>query len=171
MSWKKPLASLLAVLILVAFAGCNSKMPDIYYKDIQIRWLAEEYTPETIWFDNDWLQKRSLAAAEGLDLTSIEGLSTYLDNILPVIQRYFARDEELTAIQHYDNGIWQIRFDYQPGENGWSRLDYSTTIYFVSEKNGDIVNYELWSIGGSEPWKYTAERAAQGQISMGAIHL
>ena len=153
MTRKRFLVFFITICTLMAIGGCGAQRPDIRYQDIQIQWLDEEYTPETIWFDNDWLQKRSLAAAEGLDLTSIEGLSTYLDNILPVIQRYFARDEELTAIQHYDNGIWQIRFDYQPGENGWSRLGYSTTIYFVSEKNGEIVNYELWPIGGSEPWK------------------
>lgn len=163
MIWKKTVIYLLAVFTLFAFGGCRPQHPDAYYNDIQIQWLDEEYVPETIWFENDWLQKRSLAAAEGQDLTTIEGLTAYLDSILPTIQRYFAREEELTNIWHYDNGIWRIRFDYQPGEHGWARLDFSSTVYYISETNGEIVNYELWSIGGTEPWKFTAVGADKAQ--------
>lgn len=114
MMCKRIVICLLAALMLLTFGGCGSRHPDVYYNDIQVQWLDEAYEADTIEFDNEWLQKRSLAAAEGQDLTTIEGLTAYLDSILPTIERYFAREEELTNIWHYDNGIWRIRFDYQP---------------------------------------------------------
>ena len=87
-------------------------------------------------------QQKSLAAAEGNDLTTIMGLSAYLDQIVPILQRYFANGDELTAIRHYSNGIWLLQFDYQPDEKGWARLDSTRTVFFISEASGEVCGYE-----------------------------
>lgn len=141
MIWKKAVIYLLSVFMLLAVVGCSSRHPDAYYKGIQIQWLDEAYEVDTIEFDNEWLQKRCLAAAEGQDLTTIEGLTAYLDNILPTIERYFARDHELSSISHYDNGIWAICYvlsdEFVPIHGG-------VEIYYISENSGTVYNREIY---------------------------
>lgn len=140
MTCKRIIACLLTALVLLTFGGCDSRHPDAYYNDIRIQWLDEEYVPETIWFENDWLQKRSLAAAEGQDLTTIEGLTAYLDNILPTIERYFARDHELSSISHYDNGIWALCYVLS---DDFIALHGGVKIFYISEGSGEIYNREV----------------------------
>lgn len=154
MIWKKTVIYLLVVFMLLAFVGCSSRHPDVYYKGIQIQWLDEAYDTDAVTFDNDWLQKRCLAAAEGQDLTTIEGLADYLESILPTIQQYFACEEELTAIRHYDNGVWSLQFDYQPKNDYSRRLDCTRTMFHISESTGEIYNYYHCMRDSTEPWTW-----------------
>ena len=132
---------LVFVIVLGMFAGCKTQQADAYYKDICIQWLDDTYEPKAE-MDNDWLQQKSLAAAERHDLTTVGGLSAYLDNIVPTLERYIAQGETLTAICHYSNGVWMLRFDFQPKENERMRMDSNTTLFYVSESGGEMLYYE-----------------------------
>lgn len=148
---EKRLVSLivLVTLLLCGLAACSDR-DRLYHDEIAVEWLDSPYIPEHIWFDNDWLQKKSLNAAEGLNLQKRSDFFAYLDKIEPILLRYFVRDHELTDIMHYNNGIWAVRYAVP---EGIAVLGYDVEIYYISETTGEIYNYECWSSGGTKAWE------------------
>lgn len=148
---EKRLVSLivLVTLLLCGLTACSDR-DRLYHDEIAVEWLDSPYIPEHIWFDNDWLQKKSLNAAEGLNLQKRSDFFAYLDKIEPILLRYFVRDHELTDIMHYNNGIWAVRYAVR---EGIVVLGYDVKIYYISETTGEIYNYECWSSGGTKAWE------------------
>lgn len=153
MTRKRFLVFFITICTLIAIGGCGAQQPDIRYQDIQIQWLDEAYTPETIWFDNDWLQKKSLLAAEALDLQKTPDFYAYLERFEPILLRYFIRNYELTDIMHYSNGIWAVRYVLPEERICVLGSDYDVEIYYISETTGEIYNYECWSSSGTSAWE------------------
>ncbi len=139
----------LALILLCTLVGC-SKTDCLYHGEIAVEQIDSPYTPEYIFFENDWLQKKSLSAAEGLNLRKSSDFFAYLDKIEPILLRYFVRNHELTDIMHYNNGIWAVRYEV-PEEI--PILGYGTRIYYISETTGEIYNYEIWSREGTKAWE------------------
>lgn len=148
---EKRLVSLivLVTLLLCGLTACSDR-DRLYHDEIAVEWLDSPYIPEHIWFDNDWLQKKSLNAAEGLNLQKRSDFFAYLDKIEPILLRYFVRDHELTDIMHYNNGIWAVRYAV-PEEK--LILGYGVKIYYISETTGEIYNSETWSRNGTKAWE------------------
>ena len=148
---EKRLVSLivLVTLLLCGLTACSDR-DRLYHDEIDVEWLDSPYIPEHIWFDNDWLQKKSLSAAEGLNLQKCNDFFIYLNKIEPILLRYFARYHELTDIMHYNNGIWAVRYALP---EGIVVLGYDVKIYYISETTGEIYNYECWSSGGTKAWE------------------
>lgn len=148
---EKRLVSLivLVTLLLCGLAACSDR-DRLYHDEIAVEWLDSPYIPEHIWFDNDWLQKKSLSAAEGLDLQKTKDFFAYVDKLEPILLRYFIRGLELTDIMHYNNGIWAVRYAVP---EGIAVLGYDVEIYYISETTGEIYNYECWSSGGTKAWE------------------
>lgn len=148
---EKRLVSLivLVTLLLCGLTACSDR-DRLYHDEIAVEWLDSPYIPEHIWFDNDWLQKKSLSAAEGLDLQKTKDFFAYVDKLEPILLRYFVRDHELTDIMHYNNGIWAVRYAVR---EGIVVLGYDVKIYYISETTGEIYNYECWSSGGTKAWE------------------
>lgn len=148
---EKRLVSLivLVTLLLCGLAACSDR-DRLYHDEIAVEWLDSPYIPEHIWFDNEWLQKKSLSAAEGLDLQKTKDFFAYVDKLEPILLRYFVRDHELTDIMHYNNGIWAVRYAVR---EGIVVLGYDVKIYYISETTGEIYNYECWSSGGTKAWE------------------
>ena len=148
---EKRLVSLivLVTLLLCGLAACSDR-DRLYHDEIAVEWLDSPYIPEHIWFDNDWLQKKSLSAVEGLDLQKTKDFFAYVDKLEPILLRYFVRDHELTDIMHYNNGIWAVRYAV-PEEQ--LILGYGVKIYYISETTGEIYNYEIWSRNGTKAWE------------------
>ncbi len=138
---EKRLVSLivLVTLLLCGLTACSDR-DRLYHDEIAVEWLDSPYIPEHIWFDNEWLQKKSLSAAEGLDLQKTKDFFAYVDKLEPILLRYFVRDHELTDIMHYNNGIWAVRYEV-PEE--MPILGYGVRIYYISETTGEIYNYEI----------------------------
>lgn len=139
----------LVTLLLCGLTACSDR-DRLYHDEIAVEWLDSPYIPEHIWFDNDWLQKKSLSAAEGLDLQKTKDFFAYVDKLEPILLRYFVRDHELTDIMHYNNGIWAVRYAVR---EGIVVLGYDVKIYYISETTGEIYNYECWSSGGTKAWE------------------
>ena len=146
---KTTICIFLVLVLLCALAGC-SDADRLYHNKIGVEQIDSAYIPEHIFFDNDWLQKKSLNAAEGLNLQKRSDFFTYLDKIEPILLRYFVRDHELTDIMHYNNGIWAVRYAV-PEEI--LILGYCVKIYYISETTGEIYNSETWSRDGTKAWK------------------
>lgn len=148
---EKRLVSLivLVTLLLCGLAACSDR-DRLYHDEIAVEWLDSPYIPEHIWFDNEWLQKKSLSAAEGLDLQKTKDFFAYVDKLEPILLRYFIRGLELTDIMHYNNGIWAVRYAVP---EGIAVLGYDVEIYYISETTGEIYNYECWSSGGTKAWE------------------
>lgn len=148
---EKRLVSLivLVTLLLCGLAACSDR-DRLYHDEIAVEWLDSPYIPEHIWFDNDWLQKKSLSAAEGLDLQKTKDFFAYVDKLEPILLRYFIRGLELTDIMHYNNGIWAVRYAVP---EGIAVLGYDVEIYYISETTGEIYNYECWSSDGTKAWE------------------
>ena len=138
-----------ALILLCALVGC-SDANRLYHDEIGVEQIDSPYIPERIFFDNDWLQKKSLSAAEGLNLQKTTDFFAYLDKIEPILLRYFVCDHELTDIMHYNNGIWAVRYAV-PEEI--LILGYGVKIYYISETTGEIYNSETWSRDGTKAWK------------------
>lgn len=147
---KRQCTAMLCILIalLCCLSGCTQNQT---YHGVTVEWLDSSYTPEAIYFDNDWLQRKSLSAAEGLDLRTTKGFFAYLDQIDPLLLHYFVRNFEITNITHYDNGIWAIR--YTLSKNARDLIGYDIEIYFIDEATGEIYNYECWSSNGTKAWE------------------
>lgn len=148
---EKRLVSLivLVTLLLCGLAACSDR-DRLYHDEIAVEWLDSPYIPEHIWFDNEWLQKKSLSAAEGLDLQKTKDFFAYVDKLEPILLRYFIRGLELTDIMHYNNGIWAVRYAVP---EGIAVLGYDVEIYYISETTGEIYNYECWSSDGTKAWE------------------
>lgn len=148
---EKRLVSLivLVTLLLCGLTACSDR-DRLYHDEIAVEWLDSPYIPEHIWFDNDWLQKKSLSAAEGLDLQKTKDFFAYVDKLEPILLRYFIRGLELTDIMHYNNGIWAVRYAVP---EGIAVLRYDVEIYYISETTGEIYNYECWSSDGTKAWE------------------
>ena len=138
-----------ALILLCALVGC-SDANRLYHDEIGVEQIGSPYIPEHIFFDNDWLQKKSLSAADGLNLQKTTDFFDYLDKLEPILLRYFVRDHELTDIMHYNNGIWAVRYAV-PEEI--LILGYGVKIYYISETTGEIYNSETWSRDGTKAWK------------------
>lgn len=138
-----------ALILLCALVGC-SDANRLYHDEIGVEQIGSPYIPEHIFFDNDWLQKKSLSAADGLNLQKTTDFFDYLDKLEPILLRYFVRDHELTDIMHYNNGIWAVRYAV-PEEI--LILGYGVKIYYISETTGEIYNSETWSRDGTKARK------------------
>ena len=147
---KTTICVFLALILLCALVGC-SDADRLYHEKIGVEQIDSPYVPEHIYFDNDWLQKKSLNAAEGLNLQKRSDFFAYLDKLEPILLRYFIRNHELTDIMHYNNGIWAVRYALPEGKN--NVLGYDVKIYYISEMTGEIYNYECWSSGGTKAWE------------------
>ena len=148
---KKCVAFFLALLLLAAMlAACASKQRDVYYGDVKLEYVEEAYEPDEIWLDNEWLQRKSREAAEGLNLSKTKDLLTYLGKIDPLINRYFCGSNyAVTGIVHFSNGVWGLRFVY---DNPWPALDACDKYYYFRETDGEIINtYRDWY--DENPWK------------------
>ena len=141
-----------ALILLCALVGC-SDANRLYHDEIGVEQIDSPYIPEHIFFDNDWLQKKSLSAAEGLNLQKTTDFFAYLDKIEPILLRYFVRDHELTDIMHYNNGIWAVRYVLPKERICVLGSDYDVEIYYISETTGEIYNYECWSREGTRAWE------------------
>lgn len=140
-----------ALLLLGTFAGCAAKNTDAYYGDVKLEYVEETYEPEKIRLDNEWLQRKSREAAEGLDLSKLKELLTYLEKIDALLNRYFFQSSyEVTGIVHFSNDVWGIRFahrnDLPPA------MDACDEYYYFREADGEIFNSDfdwycinLWS--------------------------
>ena len=146
---KTTICVFLALILLCVLIGC-SDADCLFHDKIDVEQIDSPYIPEHIWFDNDWLQKKSLNAAEGLNLQKTTDFFAYLDKIEPILLRYFVRDHELTDIMHYNNGIWAVRYAV-PEEK--PILGYGVKIYYISETTGEIYNSETWSRDGTKAWE------------------
>ena len=142
---------LTALLLLGTLAGCAAKNTDVYYGDVKLEWVEEAYEPEEIRLDNEWLQRKSREAAEGLDLSKSKDLLTYLEKIDALLNRYFFQSSyEVTGVVHFSNDVWGIRFahrdDLPPMMDAWDEY------YYFREADGEIFNSDfdwyginLWS--------------------------
>ncbi len=148
-SLKDVLSILLATMIVSGLIGCSGGN-DLYRNNVPVEWMDSDYVPEYIYLDNDWLQQKSISAAEGLDLQKTDDFFAYLDILDPILLRYFVQDHEITNILHYSNGIWAVRYALPEDE---IVLGYDVTIYYIDETSGEIRNYECWSRGGTKPWE------------------
>lgn len=146
---KTTICVFLTLIFLCTLVGCSDANP-LYHGEIGVEQIDNPYIPEHIYFDNDWLQKKSLSAAEGLNLQKRSDFFAYLDKIEPILLRYFLRNFELTDIKHYSNGIWAVRYALPEDNNV---LGYDVEIYYISETTGEIYNYECWSSGGTKAWE------------------
>lgn len=146
---KTTICVFLTLILLCALVGC-SDADCLFHDKIDVEQIDSPYIPEHIWFDNDWLQKKSLNAAEGLNLQKRSDFFAYLDKIEPILLRYFVRGLELTDIMHYNNGIWAVRYAVP---EGIAVLGYDVEIYYISETTGEICNYECWSSDGTKAWE------------------
>lgn len=146
---KTTICVFLTLIFLCTLVGCSDANP-LYHGEIGVEQIDNPYIPEHIYFDNDWLQKKSLSAAEGLNLQKTTDFFAYLDKIEPILLRYFVRGHELTDIKHYSNGIWAVRYALPEDNNV---LGYDVEIYYISETTGEIYNYECWSSGGTKAWE------------------
>ena len=142
----------LALLLLCALVGC-SDIDCLYHGEIGVEQIDGPYTPEHIYFDNEWLQRKSLLAAEGLDLEKTKDFFAYVDKLEPILLRYFIRNYELTDIMHYNNGIWAVRYTLPEERITVLGYDYDVEIYYISETTGEIYNYECWSREGTKAWE------------------
>ena len=146
---KTTICVFLTLIFLCTLVGCSDANP-LYHGEIGVEPINSPYIPEHIYFDNDWLQKKSLNAAEGLNLQKTTDFFAYLDKIEPILLRYFVRGHELTDIMHYNNGLWAVRYALPEDNNV---LGYDVEIYYISETTGEIYNYECWSSGGTKAWE------------------
>ena len=146
---KTTICVFLTLIFLCTLVGCSDANP-LYHGEIGVEQIDNPYIPEHIYFDNDWLQKKSLSAAEGLNSQKTTDFFAYLDKIEPILLRYFVRGHELTDIKHYSNGIWAVRYALPEDNNV---LGYDVEIYYISETTGEIYNYECWSSGGTKAWE------------------
>ena len=146
---KTAICAFLALILLCTLVGCSDANP-LYHAEIGVEQIDSPYIPEHIFFDNDWLQKKSLSAAEGLNLQKTTDFFAYLDKIEPILLRYFVRGHDLTDIMHYNNGLWAVRYAV-PEEI--PILGYGVRIYYISETTGEIYNYEIWSRNGTKAWE------------------
>ena len=140
-----------ALLLLGTLAGCAAKNTDAYYGDVKLEYVEETYEPEKIRLDNEWLQRKSREAAEGLYLSKLKELLTYLEKIDALLNRYFFQSSyEVTGIVHFSNDVWGIRFahrnDLPPA------MDACDEYYYFREADGEIFNSDfdwyginLWS--------------------------
>ena len=149
---KTAICAFLVLILLCALVGC-SDANRLYHDEIGVEQIGSPYIPEHIFFDNDWLQKKSLSAAEGLNLQKTTDFFAYLNKIEPILLRYFIRNYELTDIMHYSNGIWAVRYVLPEERICVLGSDYDVEIYYISETTGEIYNYECWSREGTKAWE------------------
>ena len=125
---------MIAVCLLAAvlLAGC-SDADRLYHGEIGVEQIDSPYAPEHIYFENDWLQKESLSAADGLNLQKRSDFFAYLDKLEPILLRYFIRNYELTDIMHYNNSIWAVRYALPEEKTCVLGYDYDVEIYYFSE--------------------------------------
>lgn len=138
------------LLLLGTLAGCATKNTDVYYGDVKLEYVEEAYEPEEIWLDNEWLQRKSREAAEGLDLSKSKDLLTYLGKIDPLINRYFLHScYAVGGVVHFSNGVWGVRFVY---DNPWPAFDSCDEYYYFREADGEVFDTYLdWD--DVNPWK------------------
>ena len=145
----------LALLLLTALlTGCAAKQRDVYYGGVKLKWVDQPYAPEEISLDNEWLQRKALEAADGLDFTTPEGFLAYLEAVEPMLKRFFMNEEYyVTNILHFSNGIWGVRYVYAPsGDLPYYVLDGGDAYFYFSEEDGEVYDYvrdlygeNLWS--------------------------
>ena len=76
--FRAAIGAFLILLLLCALVGC-SEADCLYRGEIAVEQIDSPYTPGHIYFDNEWLQRKSLLAVEGLDLQKTKDFFAYVD--------------------------------------------------------------------------------------------
>lgn len=128
------IAFILFSLLFALLTGCDYQPTE--FDGIEFQVLGEPHPENMIAIDNEWLQKKSVEAAKGLDLYSNADFSDYLETIDSIIKRYFERYAELTEIIRYSDDYWGLQYSVS---SEYSVMGYAGLLYAVDPQSGRLL--------------------------------
>ena len=121
-------------LLLALLTGCDRRQYE--YRGIVFQTVEASHPADAIPVDNEWLQRKSAEAADGLDLHKEADFAEWLEKIDPIIERYFERYAKLTEVVRYSDEYWGLQYTVSPE---YTVMGYAGLLYAVDPQDGALL--------------------------------